>query len=175
MKYLQAVADSANAIACLNGRPLPERRFLELFQDRVEALDKPGFHAGLLGLLGAPFVSEEDLHRWLPAWERAYNAVGELDEPPWDLHPYRFSYYRKGFDELLASDQPMNILWPMMITWTKAVCNPVNEPDILMSWKEAFLQLGLLESGFAERIAALDVFLDLVEETIEKWGKVQGV
>jgi hypothetical protein len=41
----------------------------------------------------------------------------------------------------------------------------------LGAWRDAFLQLGYLGAGFAERVEALDAYLDVVEETLDDWKK----
>ncbi|MFQ5615322.1 MAG: hypothetical protein ACE5GO_02540 [Anaerolineales bacterium] len=174
-KYLRAVANVANAIANLNGSPLPERRFLPVFSSRAEDLGKPGLYPGLLGLLGAPAVEADDLRAWLPVWKSVYETAGELTERPIELHPYRYPYYRRAMDTLLESERPMDALWPLLNTWMEAVnCLPEGH-DALETWQKVFLYLGLLGGGFTERIAALDAYLDLAEETLEGWAGTKGV
>ena len=174
-EYLQAVANIANAIASLKGDLLSERRFLIRFQSQTAALGHPGLYAGLLGLLGGSSVSVDDLLDWLPAWEQAYTAVGESSEYPIRLHPDRRWYYRRAFDVMLRSEQPLRVLWPLLSTWFKAVRSLPEGHASLKPWREGFQQLGLLGDGFKERINALDVFLDLTEEILEAWGRERGV
>ena len=57
-QYLLAVGQAANAVACLSGPPLTERRFLRSFPDRAAVVGRSGLYAGLLGLLGAGQVEE---------------------------------------------------------------------------------------------------------------------
>src|SRR3990170_1007444 len=111
--YLRAVEHIANAVASLNGPPLTERRFLLRFPARAEAVAKPGLYAGLLGLLGAPNVDDETLRSWLPAWQAAYQALPEAQAPP-TLQACRQGYYRQAFEKLLSSEQPHNVLWPLL-------------------------------------------------------------
>ena len=40
--------------------------------------------------------------------------------------------------------------------------------------REVLLHLGLLGAGFKEGVAALDAYLDMVEETLEEWGRASG-
>ncbi len=173
--YLGAVGNIANAIACLNGDPLPERRFLSRFGERAEMLARPGLYHGLLGLLGGSGVSAEDLRAWLPDWQRDFESAGAVQGAPIRLHPDRRDYYGKAISALLDSDQPMNALWPLLSTWTAAVEAQPEAAPVVEHWVGAIQQLGMWGVDFPERVAALDAFLDVVEETLEEWEREQGV
>jgi hypothetical protein len=41
-------------------------------------------------------------------------------------------------------------------------------------WNDTLTRLGLLGAGFDERVAALDAYLDMVEETLDKWARDNG-
>ena len=43
------------------------------------------------------------------------------------------------------------------------------------AWHQACDQLELVGPSFAERIQALDAYLDGVEETLEEWARLNGV
>ncbi len=173
-EYLRAVSSAANAIASLSGGPLTERRFLLSYPARAAAVGKPGLHAGLLGLLGAPNLEDDVLSTWIPVWQAAYQALPEEGRPV-RLHPHRLVYYRQAFLELLKGSQPQAILWPLLHTWTMAVSAQPPAPENLKAWRQAFEYLGLLGTAFDERLAALDAYLDMVEETLEIWGRKAGV
>jgi hypothetical protein len=171
--YLQAVANAANAIALLDGEPLPERRILLGFPARAEAVGRPGLFAGLLGLLGGPRLPVNELETWLARWQA---SMGDLpdQERPLDLHPYRHKYYRSAFEAMLSSGQPLALLWPLLHTWTLAAvllpAHAVGRQD----WQAFVRQLGMWGSAFPERVAALDAFLDQVEEIILEWEQRYG-
>ena len=76
-----------------------------------------------------------------------------------------------AFKALLDGEQPHAVLWPLLRTWSQAALLLVPEGAALDAWREAFLQLGYLETGFAERVEALDAYLDMVEETLDDWKK----
>lgn len=172
-EYLRAVEHAANAIASLNGLPLTERRMLLEFPARAEALQRPGLHPAFLGMLGAPNVDAALLRAWLPDWGWAFDAVPGEGAPA-RLHPHRRLYYLRAFEALLAGDQPHAALWPMLRTWTLAAgALPENVPG-RMSWAETCQRLGLGGEYFDERVQALDAFLDMVEESLEKWGRENG-
>lgn len=171
--YLRAVEHAANAIACLSGPPLTERRFLLRFPARCAAVDRAGLSAGLLGLLGAPRLEAGSLASWLPAWQEAFEAL-PAEKRPARLLPARLAYYRSGFEAILSGAQPQAVLWPLLRTWTLMINTLPADSPALEPWRQALLQLGLLGEGFDERIAALDAYLDLVDETVEIWGRENG-
>jgi hypothetical protein len=173
MDYLRILNAAANAIALLAGEPLTERRFLINFPSRAERIGRPGLYPGLLGMLGAPKADKKIMTAWVGEWQNIIKALPMEGIHP-RLHPYRQDYYLKAFDVILGSDQPENALWPLLSTWTLAASSlPESDPGY-QSWKDACHRIGLLGVGFAERILALDAFLEQVEETITAWGQAEG-
>jgi hypothetical protein len=67
------------------------------------------------------------------------------------------------------------VLWPLLSTWTAAISYLPGDQDRTSAWHKACQYLGLLEGGFAERVEALDSYLDTVEEVLEDWGRANGV
>lgn len=172
--YLTALKYSANSIAIFSGSPLPVRRLLVFLSERAAAIEHGGFYPGLLGLLGAPNVDKDALKAWLPDWKDAYTALPVETVSP-ALHPHRLLYYRRGIEALLDSDKPLNALWPLLSTWTQAAISlPANHPAY-EGWKLAVDRLGLLGEPLKERLAALDTYLDTIEETLETWASKNGV
>jgi hypothetical protein len=171
--YIRAVGLIANAIAGLTGKPLTERRFLIEFPRRAEAVGHAGLYAGLLGLLGGPLVDAPDLRAWLPAWRSALEALPGDQTPP-RLSPPRLPYYLRAFDVLLDSQQPLEVLWPLLRTWTDALRRYPGDTPLHQPWKEAMSRLGLVGEAFSEKEAALDAYLDQVEELLEDWARANG-
>jgi len=98
--------------------------------------------------------------------------------PKENRHPrlsiYRRNYYMKAFNALLGSGEPKNVLWPLIRTWTLVAQSfDEGDPDF-QPWKDACQALGLMNSGFAERILALDAFLDQIQEVITVWAMDNG-
>jgi hypothetical protein len=170
--YLRAIEHAINAVAILSGPPLTERRFLLSFSGRAEAVGRPGLYAGLLGMLGGPHVDGETLRAWVPVWASAYSAIPTATAPA-RLHPGRRSYYQRSFESLLEK-QPLAILWPLLHTWTQAISVLPDDSTARQGWRQAFEYLGLLGKPFAERVQAFDAYLDLIEETLENWGRENG-
>ena len=171
--YLNILDSAANAIALLSGEPLTERRFLMNFPRRAERVDRIGLYPGLLGMLGAPNVDPKLLASWVTEWETVFQSLPKESRHP-RLHPYRSNYYRKAFDAILESDKPEDILWPLLRTWTLAINNLPESDPVTQSWRDAFRQLGLLGTGFGEKILALDSYLEQIEETITAWERQEG-
>jgi len=171
--YLRSVNHAANAIALLSGPPLTERRFLLGFPRKAEAVGRPGLFPGLLGLLGGPNVDAESMRLWLPAWQETMAALPSSECPP-RLHPDRHLYYLRAFEAILGMEEPRAVLWPLLNTWTQAML--VLPPDAPQqdAWRSAFQYLGLAGPEYTERLAALDAYLDLVEETLADWARESG-
>jgi hypothetical protein len=157
----------------LSGHPLTERRFLLRFPERAEAVGRPGLFPGLLGLLGAPNVTPEILQSWLPEWQSAYESLSG-EQAPARLHPARLAYYQRAFESMLKSDNPQSVLWPLLRTWTFITIELPENHEVQSGWQAALERLGLSGDGFEQKIAAIDAYLDLVEETLETWAEKNG-
>lgn len=172
-EFLGIVEDAAQAITTLVGEPLSERRFLVAYRQRVERLDKAGMYAGLVGLLGGARVEQRELHNWVTAWEETLDIIPET-QLPLQIHPHRRGYYRNAFEMLLNSDQPKDVLWPLLTTWTLAAETMPDKSSRAQPWLEACEQLGILGEEMDERIAALDMYLEQVEQTVDLWAFEHG-
>jgi hypothetical protein len=172
--YLKAIEHAVNAVACLSGAPLTERRLLLGFPERAAAARHPGLYPGLLGMLGAPRVIPEAIRPWLPQWEEMYAALPEAERPA-RLHPARRAYYLRAFRALLEGEQPQAVLWPLLRTWTNAITLLPPGHALQDAWQASCRELGLLDDAFTERVEALDAYLDMVDETLDGWARANGV
>lgn len=171
--YFKAIEHAVNSISLLSGAPLTERRLLMNFSTRAQAVNKGGLYAGLLGLLGGAEVNHEVLQAWLPVWREAYLALPR-QTTQLRLHPDRLSYYYRAFEAMLNSSEPRHLLWPFFSTWIKMVeLAPQNKP-IQEAWNEILQQTQIGGEYFPQKIAALDAYLDQVEETLEQWAEANG-
>lgn len=172
-QFLRAVSQAADAIAELNGGPLPERRFLLEFPARAQATEHPEFTAGLFNLVGAGSIQADALSSWLSDWEKAFLAASENAKVDQRIHAARLNYYEKAIQALLSSDTPHAALWPLIHTWTLAV--NVLEQSQLQPWHTACEGLGLLGGSLEGRVADLDRYLDEIEARFDEIAAEHGL
>ncbi len=172
--YLKALENAANAIACLSGVPLPERRFMLHFPVRAQAIQRPGLFAGLVDLYLPEPLKDEAWEQWLSGWQTAFQAAGQIPACPPRLQPCRWRYYHDSASAL-RTDMPAAAAWIILRTWTAAVgLLPADSPAV-QEWAKALRDVGLDEDSFEERVSTLDAYLDGVEETIDQWAAANGV
>jgi hypothetical protein len=173
LEFLRAVAAAANAVAELNGGPLPERRFLLQFPARAEAAGRPEFTETVFNLLGASRVDATTLSSWLPAWGADFLAAAQDPRVYHRIHATRLNYYSKGIETLLAGERPLTALWPLIHTWTLSA--QVLDQSTATPWQAASRRLGLLSPEFDQRASELDTFLDQVEVRLDEIALASGV
>ncbi len=172
--YIKALENVANAIACLSGPPLTERRFLLNFPQRAEAIDRPGLASGLIDLFTERQPDVHEWEQWLGAWRETFSSASQRDEAPASLHPCRRSYYERAI-HTLKEDHPQAALWLLARTWTRALTCLEEENEHLAAWKELTLALGLGDEQLEARLEQFDAYLDTVEETLDQWAKSNGI
>jgi len=172
-KYLKSIYHAVNVIAELQRPPLPERRLMLLYPDLAVHAGRPGLSVGLLGLLGATGLDMSITGSWLAEWESNFLAAYETGKADARIHPARLNYYKKCFEEMLASDTPHALLWPLLNTWTNAaVVLPEAESQ---AWREACETLGLVGERFSEHVEGLDHYLDELDILLEEYAQANGL
>ncbi len=171
--YLQSIENAANAIACLNGVPLTERRLFLNFPQRAQACGAPELSAQLSALIANQNLSDENWQQWLPKWREDLKHVSSLTAIPYQLSPYRLNYYSRAASSLW-SDHPTAAFWIMLNTWTSAV-EVTNEDQFSDTWMETCRLMGFLDENFLERIGQLDSLLDSIDETLDLWADANGI
>ena len=172
--YLKALEDAGNAFASLTGSPLAERRFWLSLASRAAELNQPELASGLLELLLPEPVDAATWHTWQLPWQSAFTAAGENPACPPRLHPARRAYYERAAAALFET-QPAPAAWLALRTWTQAAALlPADSPDFA-AWQAAIETIGLAGSGFSARLDAFDAYLDHLEETLDEWGKANGI
>lgn len=180
-QFLRAVGHAGNTIAELTGGPLAERRFLYDFPARAQAADLPDFTAAQFNLIGASRVDANTLSGWLAGWRTDFLAAAGSPKVDQGIHADRLNYYQKGIEALLAGETPLTALWPLINTWTLAA-NALDNPSVSPAglppagpWRVAVERLGLLGTGFEERVSQLDLYLDEIEAQLDKIAEANGL
>lgn len=172
-KFYKSLFHAVNAIAELSGPPIQERRLLLEFPARAEAAKRPNLTAGLFGLIGAGGVGAETLSAWLPQWKEAFTIASGNARVDGRIHAARVNYYEKAFKAMLESDHPSAALWPLMQTWTLAA--QVLPGEDAAPWLAASTALGLAGGNFAQRVEALDQYLDEIDILLEEFAAANGL
>lgn len=173
--YHRALQDGGNALACLNGEPIAERRFFLIFPQRMQSINRPDLTTSLIHL----FMPENDEWQafwpdWLKAWNETVQAAGALPDCAIQLHPARTAYYEKAISALW-NENISAALWLMLHTWALAASLLPDTSPLYEKWISAMQSLGFSEAGFDEHLANMDHFLDQVEEETETWAQQNGV
>jgi hypothetical protein len=172
-KYMKSLFHALNAVVELSGPPIQERRLLLEFPARAEASGLTGMAAKAFGLLGASHVDVEKLHLWFSDWKSAFKLASEKTNVDLRINPLRMNYYEKAIKAMLEGDIPFAAIWPLLHTWTLAA--EVLEGDHFNFWQKAVSELGLLGSGFAERVDELDHFIDDIEIIFDEIARENGL
>ena len=172
-KYMKSLFHALNAVVELSGPPIQERRLLLEFPARAEASGLTGIAAKAFGLLGASHVDVEKLQLWFSDWKSAFKLASEKTDVDLRIHPLRMNYYEKAIKAMLEGDIPFAAIWPLLHTWTLAA--EVLEGDHFNFWQKAVSELGLLGSGFAERVDELDHFIDDIEIIFDEIARENGL
>lgn len=173
--YLISLSLAANSVSGLIGPPLTRRRFLQTFEERVEALGIPKNLAGFYGLLGLSDDQDEELLSWIDAFKEDLEYLSEESVPPAHLVPCRHRYYTSAIEALAKSNSPAQAIWPLLRTWLDvhlALNKPSPNTD---TWNDLLSSLNLSEEHFEEKAEALDAYLDSGEIVIETWENTYGI
>ena len=172
-RILNVALNAANAVACLTGAPLAERRLLADFPERANHLGQEDLIQALFASV-AVSANAQSIAHWLPAWENAFRAAAQA---PGDLrlHSARLAYYKTAIEAQLASDLPSAALWPMLYTWAMAADNDNFNEDQTRDWAAICAEMGLDPQAIPARLQAQDVFLDRLEEILEQVAVENGI
>ena len=173
LKILTTSYNAANALVSLNGAPLPERSLLAEFPARAKKLEVEDLIQTLFTCVSRN-ANTDTIRQWLSAWEIGFKAASAS---PSDLrlHPARLAYYKLAIENQLNSDMPRASLWPMLFTWALASENGTFNDEQNSSWNSVCSELGISASSCAERMQALDEFLDTLEEIFEQLEAEHGL
>lgn len=169
--YLKALEDSSNAVACLVDTPMSGRLYLGKFKHITTEIGVPDLYDAFIELLAGDVVKVgtqdvETLKTWVRQWEEDFKRLNQNYDVPAELHIHRLAYFMKAYEEMLESDDPEMILWPLLNTWTLISSTM---PSQAGNWQKACEQLGLMGPQFEQHLEGLDAFLDRIEVLIEEW------
>lgn len=172
--YLLIMKDAANAIACLTSVPLTDRRFLLDFPLRAQDLHMPGLASGLVDLILPEEPIEPNWESWLANWRTDFSLLLARENSPLKYSPGRMPYYEKAITGLKESRQDA-ALWILLWTWTEISSLLQSENSGGVDFSDFCRLLSLGGDQFQFRINALDDYLDMVEETIDRWSDSNGL
>ncbi|KPL80564.1 hypothetical protein ADN00_01595 [Ornatilinea apprima] len=173
-QYLRALEKAANAVSILAGLPLTERRFMLEFPARAQALQRPGLASGLTDLFMPAPLPADRRETLLSACQSALEQLGRQPDCPAVLLPQRRVYYLNAVDALW-NEQPAAAAWILLRVWTRAVCSLAEPAAAQQTWQTSLADLGLNPADMDASLAALDAYLDGVEETLDTWAAKNGI
>ena len=178
LTYLQALSDSANALAILSGGPLSLRRLVLDFPARAAALDAPEWTGRLIETFSNGVPEMEQYDAWLDEWKQHFSAVSE-DEPkgfPIELSPIRTNYYLNAMG-FLRETAPMAGIWIMIRTFALylSTVNDNLSTNAAENSPEYLASLGLAPEDMEVRSETLESFVDDCEELLERWATDRGM
>ena len=174
-QYLSVLTSAANAVTGLIGPPLTTRRFLLSFTEQIETLGVPKLQAGLYGLLGISKETEKKLPKWTDAFQADFAQLSEVPGLPARLAPCRQAYYLDAIRAMADGGEADAALWPLLKIWL-AVRKAIPNPDKnLKVWTDSLQTLHLAEEHQTQKTAALDAYLDTIEQVIEEWNELYGI
>jgi hypothetical protein len=172
-KYIKSLELAGNALACLVGVPMTERRFILDLPARCEALERIGLSSGLMDLFCPAEEAELKWTAWLDDWRKAILAANTKNHFPVRIHALRIPYYEKAI-QAYAQENHSQALWILLRTWTLAVGHLAKRDPESAAWHQFIQELHLGKDQFSSRLQSLDVYLEAVEETISAWSKQNG-
>jgi hypothetical protein len=174
--FTRAVVEGANAVVSLSGFPAAGRRlFLEL-ERASRSLNFPELSQAFLQLLSVDSPTGDEFAAWLPAWERAFAAAGEVSSKP-SLASCRLTYFRCGYDALLQAERPEANLLNLLATWETALHTLQKRGRTdhhLQEWEGVLENLGLDKWSRAQRERSLDHYLDRIDTKVSDWADKHG-
>jgi len=171
--YLNVLRNAANSISCLTSVPLTNRRFLIDFPSRSEDLKMPGLAGGLVDLIVPEEPIEPDWDVWLADWRTDFKILQNRKNVPLRFINGRMAYYEKAIQGLKDTNQEA-ALWILLWTWTDITAILSEGREDSLPFRDFCQVLMLGEGHFADRISALDAYLDKVEDTIARWRDLNG-
>ena len=164
--WTRALLEAANAVASLDGFPASGRRVMPQLKSKLTELGHPEIYESFLRLLGAERFVDSMATEWIDSWATTFDSASKLSSDP-ELAEVRRGYYLGGFRSMIEDGSAVEVLWPMLSTWDRAI-HELGEPQ--SHWPQILNTLGLSVDHADEREHELEDLLDQVEEILELWA-----
>jgi hypothetical protein len=173
-EFLHVLWNAGNTIACLVGKPTPERSFLSKLENVTSYLGRPGLASGLRDMYGLDAYTDFTWEDWFQPLSTAFSILSEKPYCPPQLSPPRLKYFTSAIS-FYQTERPDEALWLLLWTWTNVVhALPRRIPEV-KDWKNFLEYINLTSDSFSQKIQLLDTYLDALDETSEEWKKVSGL
>ncbi len=160
--YLRSIYAGANALACLLGIPLAERRAFSQFAQYAQTAEKPSLTGQLVELLTSPLVNDEAWQFMQKNWLDAMQQAGKQENCPVELSSLRHAYLLQAA-QAIWNTTPAGAVWQMLQYWTEAMVYLPADAARIKLWEEACKLLNLMPENYAKRFSQLDQFLEEIE------------
>ena len=172
--FLSSAEQATNALASISGLPLTERRFILSLAERCQAVDNPQLALAFSTLLGFSSFDFSTLEGWIPHWENTFSAEDNPPVIPPAIHPHRKHYYLNAVKSFYEEGQLESCLWILLSTWTRLVAALPGRLSATKEYPAFVTALGFDKHTFRDKIAALDQYLDTIDEQINIWSQEAG-
>jgi hypothetical protein len=169
LALLDVVRFTANAVAVLNGMPLPLRRMFIDLPGRATAAGLPNLTGELVGAFTSEDVTDEHWAPWMTGLGAAFESLANLPTFPASIHPNRRNYFEKAIHSL-QEERPAAAVWILLDVWTMAAAALPKADPVYKEWQTLCHTLRLESKHFPTRLEALDSALDQVEEVVDHFS-----
>lgn len=175
-RYLQAAWNGANALCCLQDRPVFGREAVLKLEGQLTELNATNLFTRFLDLFELQQMDQWNVPGWLTSFGKAFDFPAQLTQS--DLYkPVRRDYYLKAFQSLAEQGRPeaavlgMLTNWPLPATAEEPLVQEITEAD---AWQNLLAATGLVSPNLESKSLEVEHFLDEVELFIEGWGEEHG-
>ncbi|MCH8094487.1 MAG: hypothetical protein IH953_07825 [Chloroflexi bacterium] len=171
--WLRALLETSNAVASLEGFPAAGRRLMPQLESKLTAVGHPEIHGRFLRLLGAERFVQSEAEEWVTSWTNTVNAASKLSSDP-ELAAGRRDYYLGGYLSMIEEGSAVQILWPLLATWDRAIHAISLSSESQLHWSQVLDTLELSIDHASRREAELYDLMDQVEGVLENWAERVG-
>jgi hypothetical protein len=171
--WTRALLEAANAVASLDGFPASGRRVMPQLKSKLTELDHSEIYEHFLRLLGAEQFEDSIAAEWVDSWATSFDSACEISLDP-ELTEVRKDYYLGGFHFMIEDGSAVEILWPMLSTWDRAIHELTLTSEKQPHWTQILNTLGLSADHAIEREKEMEDLLDQVEGILETWAEKVG-